>query len=72
MSTVTGQELQLSLSIRHLAWEDRALCAEVDAEAEHIGTQAGQLVRRAQAGIGGPQQPLGDWDYIQVSVERSF
>jgi hypothetical protein len=23
-------------------------------------------------GIGGPQQPLGNWDYIQVSVERSF
>jgi len=23
-------------------------------------------------GIGGPQQPLGDWDYIQVSVTRSF
>jgi hypothetical protein len=23
-------------------------------------------------GFGGPQQPLGNWDYIQVSVERSF
>ncbi len=23
-------------------------------------------------GIGGPQQPLGNWDYIQVSVELSF
>jgi len=23
-------------------------------------------------GRGGPQQPLGNWDYIQVSVERSF
>ena len=23
-------------------------------------------------GIGGPQQPLDDWDYLRVSVERSF
>ncbi len=23
-------------------------------------------------GLGGPQQPLGNWDYIKVSVERSF
>jgi hypothetical protein len=23
-------------------------------------------------GVGGPQQPLGNWDYIQVSIERSF
>jgi hypothetical protein len=23
-------------------------------------------------GLGGPQQPLGNWDYLQISVERSF